>query len=604
MSIVGSDQALYLNQVTAAYSSLADADRVVFFDRVNRKGEVVAHEFAVPYSAACSEAELRVRDFYILAQLNNLFVTFGGAKLTVYLPLSDKRLLESVTSAVAEFAFDRPTTDRTGFGSFANYMDRINRSAGLSRFAVDYQDIAEYVTPDPDSCYRLFTDDCMDEKREILREAVTNLGGKVFVGLDVGGTGIKASAVVNGEIAALYAYSWHPATFGYTREIVGPIVDVATLMAAAAAIYQKWPEHPLFTEIRNSERQEALPDLLVRAKAVADELAGDIPLLDGLVCGFPDIVINDKVVGGEVYKLRGIRQRDPAGYDADFSAIMNLDDSLRHLCKPAGETAVFNDGFITSYVISAERQFAGVDGGESCCLLVHTIGTEMGTGIICPFGADQDIPIEGYNWIVDLARGEDSTLDADDVRSSVNFNTAVPGTIQKVISQSGLIRLAVKNFAATEPERVDELLHEGLLHWEDRPGGKILAVPMHPYDRRSDLVRRLVAMLRDGNVSVRNAYKEMGLVLGVLVEAMDSMLAGVGHERFVSGGVVADDECFRCFAEGLKSAYPAYSVRRLDADVCSTPLLKKLSRADIGFMSAVGSCYIASKRLLKKASKR
>ncbi len=600
MSIAGLDQTLYLNKVSATYSALPDAARLVFLDTVNRAGEVVSHEFAVPFSHACTDAEVKIRDSYILAQLNNLFVTFGGAKLTIYLPLSDTKLLAAVQAAVAEFDFDRLTNDRTGLGSFANYMDRINRSAGLPHFTIDYRDITEYVSPDPDRCYRLFTDDCYGKEREMLMQAVTSLGGKVVVGLDVGGTGIKAAAMVDGDIAALYAYSWHPATFAYTRQIVEPIVDVATLMAAAAAIYHKWPDHPLLTEIRNSERQEALPDLLVRAKAAADELAGSIAMLDGLVCGFPDIVINDKVVGGEVYKLRGIRQRDPAGYDADFSAIMNLDDSLRHLCAPDGVTAVLNDGFITSYVISAERLFAGADAGGNGCQLVHTIGTEMGTGIICSFGADQDIPIEGYNWIVDLSRGEDSTLDADDVRSSVNFNTAVPGTIQKVISQSGLIRLAVKNFAATEPERIDQLLQEGLLQWAERPGGKIFAVPMQPYDRRSDLVRRLVGMLREGNESVRNAYKEMGMVLGVLVEAMGSMLTGVSNERFVSGGVVADDECFRCFSEGLKSAYPEYSVRRLDADVCSTPLLKKLSRADIGFMTAVGSCYIASKRLLRK----
>ncbi len=597
MAIISEEpgQPLYLNRVAAAYAGLAQTEQLVFLDTVNPAGEVVAHAIQVPPSASCDAYDLKIRDAYILAHLTNLFVTFGSVRLEIFLPLADKLLAASVEKAVGLFDFDRQTNDRTGLGSFANYIARINRAAGSPRFSVAYRDSAVYRQSASEKHYRLFNPDCLNAERDLLRRAVDAISGKTFVGLDVGGTGIKAAAVVDGEIAVSYSYMWHPATFTATSEIVGPIVAIARLLAAAASLYKLEPRHPLLAELRRCDCP-GTPDLW-DCRELTAALGRSPDLLDGLVCGFPDIVINDKVVGGEVYKLRGIRRRDPAAYDADFAAIMNLDDALRPLVKPDGATVVMNDGFATLFVISAERLYAG-DAADSC-LLVHTIGTEMGTGIICPFGAEQNIPMEGYNWIIDLSQSEETLLDADDVRSSVNFNTGVPGSVQKVISQSGLIRLAVRNFQREDPAQIDKLLEDGLLVRQQRGGSECLLVSSVPRDRRSDLVRRLVAMLKDGNPQVRDAYREIGMALGVLVEAMDAMLAGVGHNRFVSGGIVAEDECFRHFRAGLREAYPAYDVRRLDAGACATPLLGALAREDIGYMTAVGSCYVASKRLLQ-----
>jgi hypothetical protein len=329
---------------------------------------------------------------------------------------------------------------------------------------------------------------------------------------------------------------------------------------------------------------------------MAAALGGPARPLDGLACGFPDIVIGDKVVGGEVYKMRGIRRRDPAAYDASFAAIMDLDDALRPLCRPDGATVVMNDGFITSNVVAVERLFDPAGGLADRCQLVHTIGTEMGTGVITPVGAGQDIPLEGYNWMIDLGCREGSGLDPDDVRSCDNFNTAAPGTVQKIISQSGLIRLAVRNFQRRRPERLDELFAAGLLAWEDRGGERTLVVPQTPRDRRSDLVRCLVALLKDGDASVRDAYREMGMAMGVLIQAMGSLLRGMEPERLVSGGVVAEDECFSAFRAGLKSAFPGFDVARIDTATTFSPLLRKLARRDLGFLTAVGAAYVASHR--------
>lgn len=594
------DRPLYLDRVTAAYSALPRSHRVVLFNVVNARGEYVADEFRVPMSEDCDEAALALRDRYVLARLNNLFVTFGGAALTIYAPAGDERFLRGLERSVARFDFARPTNDRTGFGLFANCMSRINRAAGLPAFTVAWRDIGEYATPPSGKAYRLFHADNLDDERALLRRGVLELADKTFVGLDVGGTNIKAAAIVDGEIAALYNYPWHPATFTRVEEIVGPILDIAGLMAAAATLYAGDFRHPLLADMRDCGPGETAAGLAGRIRRVSEALKGPVAPLDGLVCGFPDIVIGDKVVGGEVYKMRGIRQRDPVAYDADFASIMHIDRTLSRLCRPGGATVVMNDGFVTSNVIAAEKLFSGDNSQGDKCLLVHTIGTEMGTGVIAPAGADQDIPIEGYNWIIDLGCPEYSGLVPDDVRSCDNFNTAAPGTIQKIISQSGLIRLAVENFSRNDPGRLDELVADGLLAWEKRGGVEALVVSEKPRDRRSDLVRRLISLLKKGDPNVREAYRGMGSAMGALIRAMGELLAGIELDRFVSGGVIAEDECFAAFAEGLKAAYPGYGVMRLDTETAFSPLLGKLPCHDIGFMTAVGAAYVASRRLLRR----
>ncbi|MDR0362542.1 MAG: hypothetical protein LBJ46_07670 [Planctomycetota bacterium] len=596
------DGALYLDRVAESCRALPESHRVVFLDVVNERGEYALADFVVPRSVDCDPAARELRERYLLARLNNLFVTFGGARLTVFSPREDGDLTRDLERALDRFDFDRPTNDRAGFGSFANYMARINRAAGLPAFTVAWRDIADFVPPDPAEKYRLFRGDRIGERRELLRRAAGELGGKLFVGLDVGGTSIKAAVVVDGRIAALYNLPWHPATFGHVHEMVDPILAISRMMAGAASLYLRDPGHPVFAEMRECGLEENLAAMTGRARRVAEALGAPARPLDGLVCGFPDIVIGGKVVGGEVYKMRGIRRRDPAGYDADFAAIMHLDDALRPLCREGGAVVVMNDGFITSNVVAVEKLFDPAGGLEDKCLLAHTIGTEMGTGVISPVGAEQDIPLEGYNWILDLGCGEEAFLDPDDVRSAANFNTAAPGTVQKIISQSGLIRLAVRNFQKRRPDRLDELLADGLLVWERREGRRLLVVGHEPRDRRGELVRRLAALLRDGDECVGDAYREMGMAMGVLIEAMGELLDGIELSRFVSGGVVAEDGCFAAFRDGLAAAYPDYGVTRIDTETTYSPLLGKLGCRDLGFLTAVGAAYVASRRSLENAA--
>ena len=68
----------------------------------------------------------------------------------------------------------------------------------------------------------------------------------------------------------------------------------------------------------------------------------------------------------------------------------------------------------------------------------HTLGTELGTGWVRPDGSIPEIPLEVYNFIVDLGSAPQQAYEADDARSVNNFNTGLPGTLQKYACQSGV----------------------------------------------------------------------------------------------------------------------------------------------------------------------
>ena len=59
-------------------------------------------------------------------------------------------------------------------------------------------------------------------------------------------------------------------------------------------------------------------------KALGDKIRG----FDAIGLCFPDVVIKDKVVGGEAPKTRGIRENAAVEYEAEFRKLTDLNDIL------------------------------------------------------------------------------------------------------------------------------------------------------------------------------------------------------------------------------------------------------------------------------------
>ena len=87
-----------------------------------------------------------------------------------------------------------------------------------------------------------------------------------------------------------------------------------------------------------------------------------------------------------------------------------------------------NDGPMAAFTAAVEQAAAGADVSRG--FFAHTLGTELGTGWVRPDGSIPEIPLEVYNFIIDLGSFPQKQYDANDVRSINNFNTLLPGTLQ------------------------------------------------------------------------------------------------------------------------------------------------------------------------------
>jgi hypothetical protein len=150
---------------------------------------------------------------------------------------------------------------------------------------------------------------------------------------------------------------------------------------------------------------------------------------DGIGLCFPDVVVKNKIVGGEVYKTRGIRKNPAIDYESDFAELTDLDLRLKAWVRPGGRVRIINDGPMASFTAAVEIAASPEADEVANGVFAHTLGTELGTGWVTETGAIPDIPLEVYNFIVDLGSWPERSYEPDDLRSVNNFNTGLPGTL-------------------------------------------------------------------------------------------------------------------------------------------------------------------------------
>ena len=190
-------------------------------------------------------------------------------------------------------------------------------------------------------------------------------------------------------------------------------------------------------------------------------------------------MIDNRIVGGETHKTFGLRNNPDLDYEEQFARITALNEALAQYVVEGGPVMNTNDGPMAANILTrqiscrgplhkkfqtglahvhrlrghrqhlplpafaaAVEQAAG--GGElDRGFFAHTLGTELGTGWVRPDGSIPEIPLEVYNFIIDLGSRAQRSFQAGDVRSVLNLNTGLPGTLQRYTSQSGVPRRAV-----------------------------------------------------------------------------------------------------------------------------------------------------------------
>ena len=227
-------------------------------------------------------------------------------------------------------------------------------------------------------------------------------------------------------------------------------------------------------------------------------------------------------------------------------------------------------------------------------MFAHTLGTELGTGWVDENGDIPKIPLEAYNYVVDLGSYGQRAFKCEDLRSINNFNTDLPGTVQKYTSQYGVFRLAIKYFKAERADLYEEMFEKGFIIEHDGS----LYVPTEPVDLRKPFLEHIMSLPERERCPVCDRiFKKIGEYLAVVWLETEKILSPRTKERVLFGRLVKNKTCFKLMQQGARKVAPEMVLSVADADMANTRLMKQLKTHPdytvAQFAQAVGAIYFA-----------
>ncbi len=588
---------LFLSELQERISRLPAGERqeIRLLVWVNKEQEYRKLCFEMPKGETLQgERELYRR--YLLAMMNNLLVSFGGAGLELYFDETDQELKSLTEEAVAEFQADSPRNDRKSYGVYLNYINRMNVFLGLDRFAFQLKDLSAWPKLDLEKEYRIYVPQKEEEELKLLKRTATELEGRCICSLDVGGNSIKGAVVKDGRALVLKEYQWYPTGCRTAQEMNDPMLLMVRFLSACTGLMER--DGNLAAAEAAFAKNVPYGQLLAETEALERSGICTKGRFDAIVIGFPDIVVHNKIAGGESFKHQGMKNNPDTDYEVEFFKTSDLDELAAPYAKEGAPVVVLNDGNAASYITSVEQTFAPEsfidENGMFCC----TIGTEMGTGFISRGGTIQHIPLEGFQHVIDLGNEEYQKYPPADLRSVNSTNTGIPGVVQKYISQMGLFRMALTALWESKDPLFEKLQEMGLIAYN--AGADTLYSVLEPEDRRGTLTRFLVSRLSEGCPAVEEAFRMMGKAMGILIDQDRLIFPEITTRRLLSGGIIADDRAFALMREGLRAYNPSYDVMRLDEETMYSPLLRSMTPEQRSFNVAIGSAYIGNRFLTEK----
>jgi hypothetical protein len=595
---------VYISKVRDTFAGLSAEESFTVTARLGAlDGGDWQYRFTLPRFAVLGAEERALATEFLLAGLYNVISTVGGRGL--WLTADDRaepETIETLTATVRrEFGIGLARGERPGYGRAVNVAERMAASFGGGSASWGAAGAFGFETdgPAPGSAPTATNSAPAGGPMGILgmcRAAVSALDGRAILGMDVGGTDIKLCLAVDGRAVRFVEYDWFPAAFTRIDELSDPILLLVRLLrldlASAAVPAIAAAIAPALGHVADTAQLEAA---VAAGEAAASGTA--LPAFDGIGVCFPDVVVRDKIVGGEVYKTRGIRNNPTIDYEAEFQRLSDLDVALRRFVRPGGAVGIVNDGPMAAFTAAVETaatdEAAVADG-----IFAHTLGTELGTGWVTETGSIPDIPLEIYNCVIDLGSYPERQFEPDDVRSVLNFNTQVAGTLQKYASQSGVFRLAMKYLPAAEPATFEELVANGFL--EQRGTGWY--VPTAPRDMRKPFLEFMMRLPERGpNAAVERIFRELGEFMAVAWLESRWLLSPAARRRVLFGRVVKHRACFDLMVEGAASLVPGIELTVANEEMANTPLMRQLKQSRdytvAQFAQAVGAVHYANFRL-------
>lgn len=579
------DLPVYLTDVRRAFQ--AEGTRPFSLHVTLYGGSVKRFPLLLPQTRSGAETEFAAS--YVYATVYNILSSLGAVRIDVYLDPKDAQASALAAALDDVFQTRLPKAERAGYGKCLNVNERILRffSAGSGPFGFRALDIAEEPEVPPAAP--------TPAVQGIFEKLPPLTAGRVILGMDVGGTDIKLAASVDGRLCLCKEFDWFPASCPTAREIIDPMLLLTRMMRAAASLCAAGREDLLD---RAALGKHASAEELLRGTEAMERAAGEaLRNFDAIGLSFPDVVIRNRIVGGETHKTHGMRENKALDYETQFAQITNLNGQLAAYVTEGGVVMSANDGPMAAFTAAVERAAAG--GGMSQGFFAHTLGTELGTGWIRPDGSIPEIPLEVYNFIIDLGSFAQRRYDAGDARSVINLNTGLPGTLQKYAGQSGVFRLAAKHLPRQAPAIFREALDQGLFAWE----GERLTVPTSPRDMRKSCLEFFMSKAAEGDRACAGIFREIGEYMAVTWQETDYILEPEAKARTLFGRLVKDPACFALIQKGGSARAPELRQYAADGSLANTPLMRQLeARPDYTvaqFAQAVGAIYYGCLGLLQ-----
>lgn len=516
---------VWMPELRSLFSVLPSSSRIVFHLHLIT-GKWIRREYGIPRWKSTEEKRF-IQDFFH-ACVYNLLSACSGQELRFEYAPEDMHITELISDL--DSVFQVHAARRRGYGKVVSIANRLCAafdlppfffSVGAAPSSTGFLSPAEETAPGKEEFFS--------------RHGHPDLTG-ALCGIDIGGTDIKLALAIDGKLAAVREFDWNPASSPTAGEILNPILEQVGLL-----------------------RRSVHGNPLLRAVGVS----------------FPDVVIGDRILGGETPKTDGMRRNTALDYEQEFRKISSLRELLQRHCLPGACIRIINDGNMAAFTAANEFSESG--------LLAHTLGTDLGTGWVLPDGSIPQMPLELYDLILDLGNYPGRTLPPADLRSTRNENSELPGA-RRYLGQSAAFRLAFER---------DPALLIGFT--EQRDG--IISVRSEPDDLRKPCLTHLMTLSEEGSVSACEVFRQIGLHLGVLSREGDFLLRTGMRQRFLYGRFTKSRRCFDLIQEGCAAFAPEYELLAPDDSTAQTSLMRQLASLPgytvAQFGQAVGAIYYA-----------
>lgn len=498
------------------------------------KGE--ERDYVFPLVRPETEKERSLLCRALRAQLFNLLSACSASSLQLYLP----EQADAALWTLAEEALEGLT--EPGYGKALRVADRLCAGVGAPPYHSGLLPLSARE-PLPTPTYR-----AAPPLAPRLRKRAAMGERGLRCGLDVGGTDIKLAIARDGELLLTEEFDWDPSRFQRAEELMEPIQAF------------------LFRGL-----EKACP--------------GETARPDSLGLSFPDVVIRDRILGGETPKTRGMRDADPAAYESEFRKLAGLKEKLEAVCRPGTRVRVLNDGSMAAFSAALELACAGEDEAISRGVFAHSLGTDLGSGWLDEDGTVPELPLELYDLLIDLGSDPKAALSVEDLRSTRNENSGLPGA-RRYLGQAAAYRLAW--------ERNPRLLEDFA---EEKDG--VLRIRQEPEDLRKPCLEHLMRQAEMGEPAAREAFRQIGRHLGQISREIEFILAPQTPRRFLFGRFVRHPGCFRLLREGCAEVMPQLELCPADEGLAYSPLMRALASRKDGavarFGQAVGAIYYGIK---------